>query len=351
MRENKQGMKILLIYKWATMGGVERVFLNRALAFKEYKIDIKMDVYFLHNGGGLENFKQYIDKFNLNDIIRVVADVHPSEYDYIMPIDTPEVLDRSIDPKKLLIECHTPYKPNRAYLKKIPDETSKIIVPSIPFRNRLLTELPEKFKSKVFVLRNSLAEVSMPGECCTIWRKRPIVYIGRLDIHKNVEEVIKIFCELRRKIGDDFLLILAGPIVEMDLNFNELVQKYGIGDRLIYLPPINFEKVRVLLNIIKNHKGIFISASTGETFGLSVAEALQAEVPVILSDIEEHRFLVNDDEDFIYPLGNIDIAVKKIESLIINYDTCTLKTQDYTDAFKTSTFLDDWLLLLNELGA
>ena len=45
--------RVCFIYPWATFGGVERVLLNRALAFKHYLPEIMVDFYFLHDSGGL----------------------------------------------------------------------------------------------------------------------------------------------------------------------------------------------------------------------------------------------------------------------------------------------------------
>ena len=54
--------KVLYVYKWATMGGVERVLLNRALAFKASNFDIAQDVFFLHDSGGKKLLNRYIEE-------------------------------------------------------------------------------------------------------------------------------------------------------------------------------------------------------------------------------------------------------------------------------------------------
>ena len=39
-------MRLLYFYKWCTLGGVERILINRAMVFKDRNIDVKMDIYF-----------------------------------------------------------------------------------------------------------------------------------------------------------------------------------------------------------------------------------------------------------------------------------------------------------------
>lgn len=46
-------IRVCFIYPWATFGGVERVLLNRALAFKRHLPEIMVDFYFLRDAGGL----------------------------------------------------------------------------------------------------------------------------------------------------------------------------------------------------------------------------------------------------------------------------------------------------------
>ena len=66
-------MRLLYLYKWCTIGGVERVLINRAFVFKKYGIPIKMDIYFYYKGV-INDFKKYIEKYDLNEYIDIVED-------------------------------------------------------------------------------------------------------------------------------------------------------------------------------------------------------------------------------------------------------------------------------------
>ena len=46
--------RVCFIYPWATFGGVERVLLNRVLAFKHYLPEISVDIYFIQINWALQ---------------------------------------------------------------------------------------------------------------------------------------------------------------------------------------------------------------------------------------------------------------------------------------------------------
>ena len=48
--------EILMVYKFATFGGVERVLLNREYIFKKYNMNYKILVYFMEDLRRKESF-------------------------------------------------------------------------------------------------------------------------------------------------------------------------------------------------------------------------------------------------------------------------------------------------------
>ncbi|WP_285396534.1 glycosyltransferase family 4 protein [Lysinibacillus sp. fls2-241-R2A-57] len=333
--------KVLYVYKWATMGGVERVLLNRALAFKASNFDVAQDVFFLHDSGGKKLLNRYIEEKSLGRYLKIVEDFIPEKYDTIHPIDTPEIFKMVKNYEKILFECHTAYAENRQYLAELPMNIKGLIVPSKKFKSDILQELPLRLREKIFVFRNFIPESMFEVDEINSEKlnKIPITYIGRIDKLKNVEESVEIFNLLQKKLGDKFLLIVAGPLTS-EVDLFKLVEKKGILNRFIYLPPIAFDKIPKLLKQVKENNGVVISSSKGESFGLSVAEAIVYGIPVIASHIHSH--LVNDNRMFLYQLNDIEEAVNKIEYILNNRYNCmqeltTLK-KDLTD----NAFLQDW---------
>jgi len=340
-------MRILYVYKWATMGGVERVFLNRARVFKQHNIKVVIDVYFLHDSGGLKNFNQYIRHFGLEDYLNVVQGFNEQDYSIIVTFDTHEIFNVLSDFSKVVIECHTPYEEMREYLSSIPKNVAAIVSPSAAFKDAILIkELPSVFHDKLYVLPNFCLDNNDDNTPYRIWAKIPICYIGRMDSLKNTMELLEIFGRLRMKVNDSYILILAGNIASNYIDLNSVIKQLGIEDRVLYFPPLPFEKVDELLKTIKYHQGIFISPSRGESFGLSVLEAMTNGVPVVLSDIECHSALVGGDRDFLYELGNINEAVAKIEMIKNNYDDSARKAEEFSRRYNCEYFLEQWSMFI-----
>ncbi|KJB86193.1 hypothetical protein AZ66_20190 [Paenibacillus sp. E194] len=340
-------LRVLNVYKWATMGGVERVFLNRAHAFQEYGISIVYDVYFLHDSGGREKFKKYIQKYELESNIRVVDDFKEDDYDLILSVDTPEILDKIRNNNKVYMECHTGYKDNRAYIKRLPSDIGGIIVPSGFFKNTIRDEVPNWLMDKIYTLTNFVfASEELINKKNCFWSKVPLVYVGRLDNLKNVEEAIRILAYYKDNISDEFILLLAGPIIQHEIDIHTLLETYNVNDRVVYLPPVDFENVSKLYEMVNAHSGIFISSSKKETFGLSAAEAMINGLPVLLSNIEAHLELVDANYKFVYELGNIKEASSKLAEILENYSEYKAIISTMTKKFSSQQFVEDWNALI-----
>jgi len=337
-------MKILNLYKWATVGGVERVLLNRARAFKQHGIDVKQDVFFFHDSGGLRNFCKYIEYFQLEGYMTLVQDIDEKAYDLIFMFDTPEAFDYVSDTSRVVVECHSPYKESRIYLKTLPTNITRVVSPSVSFIESVVqNEVPDVFTERLFVLPNFyINSVHMDVPLTKIWGKTPICYVGRMDSLKNTKELLDIFTVIRKELGDDYFLLLAGDVRPHYMDLRETIKKLRIEGRAAYFRPIPFEKVDALLSVVKHHKGIFVSPSLGESFGLSALEAMANGIPVLLSDIECHKPLVDGDPAFLYGAGNIREAVKKVAHISGNYDNLATKAKQLAAKHNSDAFIEAW---------
>ena len=89
--------RVCFIYPWATFGGVERVLLNRVLAFKHYLPEMSVDFYFLHDSGGLAPLKAAIDSiWAQRNYINLVSSID-RDYDLVFIIDCPQAIDCALD--------------------------------------------------------------------------------------------------------------------------------------------------------------------------------------------------------------------------------------------------------------
>jgi len=347
-------MDILLIYQYCTFGGVERVILSRAEAFQKHRLDVKISVGYLHDSGALSAFKRYVHDHKLDEMVKPSliephGNIKWSVFDLILAIDTPQILGEIKDLGNVYLECHTPYKENRQYLRSIPDSIKAILVPSESFKLLLQGEFP--LLPKIYVIPNHVTqeffEISSLSDNETVFPRKPLSYLGRLDKLKNIDEVLQIF-ELFRDV-EEIMYILVGNGASdkrfiMELKKRELLAKTLLRDK------IDFNDVPSFVRLTKKHNGIYLSASQGESFGLSPAEFMSGGVPVILSDIPAHRELVNNDERFLYKPGNINSAKEKVFIIFRCWSDMSAIMRTYSTKFTDEVFWEAWLLFLKEQG-
>lgn len=351
-------MKILLAYAYCTFGGVERVILNRVEAFIKANLDVQVDVVFLHDLGGLGAFNHYLQKNGLQQRLRVLvaeereipSHLDRNNYDAVFNIDTPNLFETFSRAKRQFVECHTPYAENRAYLKRMPADISTVIVPSKCFEERIKRELPKGVRTHV--LPNGVADAFYH---CREWqpkrffRRRPVAYMARLDRLKNIDEALDVFQRLNGRDDIFFIIVGAGAI---ESHFIRKLEKLELLEKSVIRSKIPFDRVPSFLALLRGHRGVFLSPSKGESFGMAVAESIVAGVPVVASAIDEHRELLNSDEAFLYRLGQTVKASAQVAQCIDEWDEATAKLDGMIDKLGHERFLHGWneLVRMHRLG-
>lgn len=334
-------LELLYVYRIASFGGVERVLLNRSEVFKRHGVPCRISLFFYEDEGAMAQIEEYVNRHALGSHVRIVSKIDAARYDYVISIDTPEILNECIAPEKLLFECHTTYYTNLRYLARLPESIKLIAVPSEAAWRSIAERFP-RLREKLFVLRNFIPyhDMQMPVSPM-VWDKRPLLYLGRLDNHKNFTEVLDIFQHYREMFGEDLFLLLVGPVVgKVDLAAE--LSRRDILEETVVMPPVSFDKVWQVYLKVKQHKGAFISASMAESFGLAAAEALSVGLPVLLSGIAPHIDLVDESLAYVYPLGDAVAGARKLRTLIENYERAIAEAEVFGRRFSEELFLSDW---------
>ncbi len=107
----------------------------------------------------------------------------------------------------------------------------------------------------------------------------PIIFVGRLAVEKNVEFLLNIIKDLSKKNPNIKLIIVGdGPDRE---KFEEISKKHKTERNVIFTGKVPYD---IIPNYYQLAKG-FITASKSETQGLTVVEAMAAElVPFCIND-------------------------------------------------------------------
>lgn len=136
---------------------------------------------------------------------------------------------------------------------------------------------------------------------------KPIfIYVGQFIERKNQEFLLEIFTQ-QDELKDLDLLLLGDGI-----RFDILKDKFGKNDNVIFVG--NVDNVDDYLKA----SDYYISSSRSEGLPTSVLEAMSAGLPVILSDIIQHKEIMEIDSSIgtVYKLGNQNDCKNRITELL-----------------------------------
>lgn len=120
---------------------------------------------------------------------------------------------------------------------------------------------------------------------------------------KRVEDVVKVFCEIRQAMPSKLLLVGDGPERQ---NIEKLVRQVCNHEDVHFLG--KQEAVEELLAI----SDLFILPSESESFGLAALEAMACQVPVISSDTGGlPEINIQGETGFLCPVGDVNEMAEK----------------------------------------
>lgn len=130
-----------------------------------------------------------------------------------------------------------------------------------------------------------------------------IVHTSNFRKVKRVEDVVRIFNNIRKEIPSKLLLVGDGP---ERLNIENLCRELQACDDIRFLGKL--DAVEEVLSVAD----LFLMPSEKESFGLAALEAMACEVPVISSNAGGLPELVQDGiNGFVSPIGNVKQMSKK----------------------------------------
>ena len=179
---------------------------------------------------------------------------------------------------------------------------------------------------------------------------RIIAWIGKLDfVHKNLHEAIKIF----KKIKDSrhrviFWVITGGmPTIENENFFMAELSKYNLIRDTLWIHNFPYEDMPTLYSKIAKSRGMMISTSLDESFGMAVHEAIRCKVPIVSSKVGAIPEIITDGYNgFLYDFGDINKAANKVLKLLDDkrlYNRFRTKHPELIIKFDTKKIMEDYL--------
>ncbi|MGD1904616.1 MAG: glycosyltransferase family 4 protein [Leptolyngbyaceae cyanobacterium] len=138
------------------------------------------------------------------------------------------------------------------------------------------------------------------------------VYLGRFDIHKNVERIIEAF--FKSNLYRNYKLYLVGSTQSPYLpSLLKYIQHLGLTQSIEFLDYVAYQDLPVILN----EALALLQPSLWEGFGLPVLEAMACGTPVITSNISSLPEVAGDAALLVNPYSVAEIA-DAMKSIISN---------------------------------
>jgi N-acetyl-alpha-D-glucosaminyl L-malate synthase BshA len=138
--------------------------------------------------------------------------------------------------------------------------------------------------------------------------EKVLVHVSNFRTVKRVQDVVRIFDSVRKKVPSRLLLIGDGPERS---NCEQLVRELGIMDEVRFLGK-QIELVELL-----SASDLFLIPSQSESFGLSALEAMACELPVIASSVGGlPELIVHGETGYIAEIGDIDRMARYATDLL-----------------------------------
>jgi len=131
-----------------------------------------------------------------------------------------------------------------------------------------------------------------------------ILGVGRLDPTKGFHDLVRAFQNARPK---DMKLVIAGGAPEGDPYAGKL--RGQAAHDIVFTGPLPAESVRALFR----NAALFVHPSYLEGFAMVVLEAVEANVPLLVSDIPAHREVGLDASAFYMP-GDVTVLANRLAS-------------------------------------
>ena len=315
-------MKILISYIFCTKGGVETAIKNRLKGIDRNKC--QCDLLFLYDYGGKSIFEDLdCNVFVENQKEKIERIIKENCYDVVLSIDTKEVLEILKEMKyegKVGLEVHTTYEKSLTYLENMePGLASFIVVPSEYEKKLVLEKI--NLDLPVFVLPNAIdTEIFVPKKWERISENKIILWVGRLDVHKNWRLFLKIAKEMYVRDDKYEFWIVGGLKAEKNEwdEFQKQIYELGLYNCLRWLPMVEYRSMANIYSYVGTSGGGYVITSKNESFGMTVLEAMACSCPVIANKVGALEELVDSEKS-----GKLiefsDIGIEKSAEIVDMY--------------------------------
>jgi len=320
-------MKLLFVYRFCGLGGVETSILNKITALQ--KQGIKADALFSEFYGTAGHLFSNHPNVTVTTDKRKIKLLLSKGYDAISVIDYPAFLDtleelHSRTP--VIFESHASFPPALEYFysKVNHSRISAIVVPSL-FNKRLIERavvtskkivvIPNTIDTEFFFFRSSTSIQTRFRQLAT---GPMILWVGRLEDEKKPTEFIQIAQGILESRKDAHVLVIGDTFnyseykSRLDLSIRDELQ-----NRFTFYQSVPYKDMPEIYSLAAETGGCLVSTSLYESAPMTFLEAMACGCPVISSDVGGvNEIITNDVTGRLYRSGQIDHGIATVIDLI-----------------------------------
>lgn len=306
---------------FCTRGGVETAIKNRLQHID--KNENKIDLLFFNDYGGKSIYNGTgLNVIIENDMNQISSLICKNRYDLVITIDTFEIITLLKNIKydgKIGLEVHTTYPDSLKYLKSIgKKDVSYISVPS-SYQKELVKQYVKE-DIPIHIVPNSLDSDEFHPVNVDKKPERPILlWIGRLDSHKNWRSFLEIAHEIKKRSDNSFDFFVVGGLKSDETEvhkFQKMIFNSDLQDVLRWIPFCEYNKIPNIYNYVAKSGGAYVITSINESFGMTAIESMACGCPVIVNNVGALSEIVNCNTGLIV---NISQGSTEVAQSIVNY--------------------------------
>ncbi len=322
-------MKILVIWRLLTVGGVNAGWRNRAVYFKKHGINTEF--LYTTDHGGLHIMEDVAPIYLTKDETEIISIIQNNKYDAILVVDTGGAykwLQKANYQGPVLVEARTPelikLKPHLKNFRGI--RPVSIIVPS-QYQKQLVSILTDV--NPVNVIYNGVdtsffrplttEEIEYNNAPLLPKDKKIIGWIGRLDKRKNWPLLLEIAKRIKSERDDIEFWVVGGAQSVQREEFADKIREQQLTDIIKWFPVISYQQMPQIYAKIRQSGGCTLATTKSESFGNTFIEAMACGVPLVAPNIMPISELVIQGETGLLFRGHqVQDAVRQLYCILEN---------------------------------
>jgi glycosyltransferase involved in cell wall biosynthesis len=315
-------MKVLFLYKYGILGGVCTQLHHRLLGLVDKEIEVHCG--FMTNHGAEELLGNLCTLHFSLAPERIVELIEEVGFELVVIIDTEEYIHKIVDiktPTKIVIEVHTSIERNLEYLSRLPSDLQLTFITVSDYMRHEVSKRIGVERNKITVIANILDKSSFDFvrvEPSKQDHPPPLIWVGKIDDHKNWELALEISSSLIKSGFNHELWIIGGHTASQataEYFFSEIDQ-IGMIPHVKWFDKIEHDSMADFIRTGIQRGGVGLVTSKAESFGMSILESLVLGMPVVSSDTGAIPELCRN-RDFLrlYSLNDPGAAIQHITDL------------------------------------